>query len=60
MQKIDLITWGNDSRSLLGAVYDYKKTKVNDEYVAQSGILIENQIQKGGIRLEGILENYFK
>ena len=60
LQKIDLVTWGNDSRSMLGAVYDYKKAKVSDEYVAQSGLLIEKQLQKAGIRLAGVLEAYFK
>lgn len=60
LQKIDLVTWGNDSRALLGPVYDYKKAKVSDEYVAQSGLLIEKQIHKAGIRLAGVLEKFFK
>lgn len=60
LQKMDLVAWGNDSRTLLGAVYDYKKAKVSDEYVAQSGLLIKKQIQKAGIRLAGVLETFFK
>ena len=60
LQKMDIVAWGNDSRSLLEAVYDYKKAKVSDEYVAQSGLLIEKQIQKAGIRLAGVLETFFK
>ena len=59
LQKMDVVSWGNDSRTLLGAVYDYKKAKVSDDYVAQSGLLIENQIQKAGIRLAGILKTFF-
>ena len=60
LQKIDLVAWGNDSRNLLGAVYDYKQAKVSDDYVSQSGVLIEKQIQKAGIRLAGVLETLFK
>ena len=60
LQKIDLSAWGNDSRKLLGAVYDYTKAKVSDAYVAQSGLLIEKQLQKAGIRLAGVLERFFK
>lgn len=60
LQKMDIVAWGNDSRTLLGAVYDYKKAKVSDDYVAQSGVLIEKQIQKAGIRLAGVLETFFK
>lgn len=60
LQKIDLLKWGNESRTLLGAVYNYKQAKVSDEYVEQSGLLIEKQIQKAGIRLVGILEKFFK
>ena len=60
LQKMDLVTWGKDSRTLLGAVYDYKKAKVSDDYVAQSGELIKTQIQKAGIRLAGVLKAFFK
>lgn len=60
LQKIDVVTWGNDSRALLGAAYNYKQAKVSDNYVAQSGLLIEKQIQKAGIRLAGALETFFK
>ena len=60
LQKMDIVTWGNGSRTLLGAVYDYKKAKVSDEYVTQSGLLIEKQIQKAGIRLAGVLKTFFK
>jgi hypothetical protein len=55
-----LLIWGNDSRTLLGAVYDYKKAKVSDAYVAQSGLLIEKQLQKAGIKLAGVLATLFK
>ncbi len=60
LQKMNLVTWGNDSRTLLGAVYDYRKAKVSDVYAAKSGVLIQKQIQKAGIRLAGVLEKFFK
>lgn len=60
LQKMDVVAWGNDSRNLLVAVYDYKQAKVSDDYVKQSGALIEKQIHKAGIRLAGVLETFFK
>jgi hypothetical protein len=37
---------GNDPRTLLGAVDNYKQARVNDDYVDQSGLLVEKQIGK--------------
>lgn len=60
IKKLDVVAWSEESRSLLPQVYDYKNPKISEKYVVESATLIENQIQKAGIRLASLLNMFFK
>jgi len=60
IKAINIVSWSEESRSLLEHVYSYGNPKVQDKYVAESAKIIEKQIQKAGIRLASILQTFFK
>lgn len=60
IRTINVVSWGEESRGLLGQVYDYGNPKVQDKYVEESAKTIEIQIQKAGIRLAAVLQLFFK
>ena len=60
LQKIDIIKWMNDSRSLLKDVYDYKDATINEEYINKIVPLIEKEIFIAGVRLASVLNQTFK
>ncbi|QRY55471.1 S1/P1 nuclease [Sphingobacterium siyangense] len=57
---VNIVSWSEESRALLGQVYDYGHPKVKDKYVEESAKTIRLQIQKAGIRLAAILQLFFK
>ena len=60
VQKINVMTWMTQSRSLLDTVYDYKNGFLDRDYVQRSVGIIENQLIKGGLRLAAVLTEIFK
>lgn len=59
-QKSEPLKWMEESRVLLGTVYDFKDNKLNDEYVDKALPVVKMQLVKAGIRLAAILNQTFK
>lgn len=60
IQKIDAMTWMNDSRSLLPQAYKYEGNEITKKYIKKNKRIVEQQIAKGGYRLAAVLEEIFK
>jgi len=60
IEKINIITWLNESRALLPAVYATNGKMVDLRYIDDSSLLIEIQLMKAGLRLAAVLNKYFK
>ena len=60
LQKIDVVKWMEESRSLLKNVYDYKDATITEEYITKNVLVIEKQIFIAGVRLAAILNQAFK
>ncbi len=60
IQKVDVIAWMNESRSLLDAVYDLKGDVIDKEYINKSTPLIAKQLSRAGLRLAAVLNETFK
>ena len=60
IEKIDVVEWANQSRSYLPTIYKTYGAKINDSYVDTNYIIIQEQIQKAGIRLASVLKETFK
>lgn len=60
IRAVNIVSWSEESRGLLGQVYGYGNPKVKDKYVEGSAKTIEKQIQKAGIRLAAVLQLFFK
>jgi hypothetical protein len=58
-KRVDVIAWMNESRSFLPQVYDFKKSNIDEAYVAKNIPLMEKQILYAGIRLAGVLNFIF-
>lgn len=59
-QKIDVISWMEESRELLSYVYDFKGNKVGDEYLEKVTPIVKMQLLKAGLRLAAVLNQTFK
>ncbi|MEO6239803.1 MAG: S1/P1 nuclease [Bacteroidia bacterium] len=59
IEKIDVMAWMLDSRSLLDEVYSFKNNTITAEYATKNKPLIEQQIAKGGMRLAAVLNEVF-
>ncbi|MEO8771920.1 MAG: S1/P1 nuclease [Ferruginibacter sp.] len=59
IQKISVLTWMNQSRSLLNTVYGFKNNFLSPEYIDQNVAIIERQLLYGGLRLASILNEAF-
>lgn len=59
IQKIDILSWVNESRTYLPFVYDYDGHDINVTYVLKSDPIIKKQLSYAGIRLAGILQQVF-
>lgn len=60
ISNINVVEWANQSRSFLPTIYKTYGAKINDSYVDSNLIIIQEQIQKAGIRLASILKETFK
>jgi hypothetical protein len=60
IQKLDVLDWFRDSRSLLDTVYDFKNNLIDDNYVNNNAIVIEKQLLKAGLRLAAVLKEVFR
>ena len=60
LDKLDIVEWMNESRSLLDKVYDYKGNKIDEAYINADVSIIEKQLLIAGLRLADILEHLFK
>lgn len=59
-QRIDVLNWMEESRALLSYAYDFKGTKLGDEYVEKVTPIIKMQLVKAGLRLAAVLNQTFK
>ncbi len=60
IQKIDVVAWMNDSRTLLPNVYEFEKRLISYKYIDKNAQIIQKQLAKAGIRLASILHQTFK
>lgn len=60
IQKIDVVSWVNESRSFLPFIYNYGSGKISNEYAQEAKPIIEKQLARAGIRLAAILYTAFK
>jgi hypothetical protein len=60
IEKIDIISWANQSRNYLGIIYNTNGHAVNEEYVDKNYLIIQEQILDAGIRLSSVLKDIFK
>lgn len=60
IQTIDVVTWMNDSRILLPAVYGFKTNVLDEEYINKNALVIEKQLANAGLRLVSVLNATFK
>lgn len=60
IQKIDIMHWMNDSRSLLSEVYKVENHTISEDYIKLNGEIIEKQLTKGGLMLAAVLNETFK
>jgi len=56
IQHIDLLKWMYESRSYLGDVYNFKNSRVNQDYIDRNTLLVEKQILIAGLRLASVLK----
>ena len=59
IERGDIISWMNDSRSYLGQVYDFNDGTLSDSYITKNTELIEKQLIDGGLRLSSLLNKIF-
>ncbi|MEO6668109.1 MAG: S1/P1 nuclease [Ferruginibacter sp.] len=59
IRKISVLSWMNQSRSLLNVVYSFQNNFLSPEYIDQNVAVIERQLLYGGIRLASILNETF-
>jgi hypothetical protein len=60
IEKIDVVSWMNESRLLLPEVYKFNGNKLDQKYIDTNAPIIEAQLIKAGLRLAAILNKYFK
>jgi hypothetical protein len=59
IQRLDLITWLNDSRLYLNEVYNFTDSAIDEKYIEKNSAIVKNQLLKGGLRLAYLLNNIF-
>ena len=59
IQKIDVLKWMNQSRSLLDGVYDFKDGNIDQAYIDKNVIVIEKQLLIAGLRLAAVMNDIF-
>ena len=57
----DMVAWWNESRALLGDIYNIGgEHKMSDDYLVRMKPVVEMQLVKAGVRLAGVLNEFFK
>jgi hypothetical protein len=59
IQKIDIMEWMKQSRSLLDTVYNIQGGFIDQDYVDRNSRVIEKQLLIGGLRLAAVLKESF-
>lgn len=59
LQKINVVTWAQESNNLLGKCYNTQGNIVTQKYLDNSTPIIKTQIAKAGIRLAAVLQTVF-
>jgi hypothetical protein len=59
IEKVDVIQWMNESRSLLPAIYDFRDRQISKDYINKNAPLVVMQLVKGGLRLASVLNGCF-
>jgi hypothetical protein len=59
-EKINVMNWMKQSRSLLDTVYNFKDGLVDQDYVDRNTTVIEKQLLIAGLRLASVLRESFK
>jgi hypothetical protein len=60
IEKIDVVSWANESRSYLKSIYNTGNRKIDDTYIDNNYPIIQEQILKAGIRLSSVLKDIFQ
>lgn len=60
IEKVDVVKWLSESRSLLPDVYSISGGKIDQKYIDLNAPHVERQLIKAGLRLAAILNQYFK
>jgi hypothetical protein len=60
LEKIDITGWATESRSLLGSVYGFRNSIIDQAYIDTQAPVVTLQLTKAGIRLASILNQIFK
>lgn len=60
IEKLDVVKWMQESRSLLPEVYKINGGKVDQTYIDMNAPRVELQLIKAGLRLATLLNKYFK
>lgn len=59
IQKINVVEWLKDSRSLLPQVYNFKNGNLTVSYIKSNTPLVKKQLLKAGLRLAAVLNKVF-
>ncbi|MFN3968225.1 S1/P1 nuclease [Flavobacterium sp.] len=59
LQKINVVTWAQESNNLLGKCYNTQGNIVTQKYIDNSAPIIKTQIAKAGVRLAAVLQRVF-
>ncbi len=59
LQKINVVTWAQESNNLLGKCYNTQGHIVTKKYLDNSTPIVKTQIAKAGVRLAAVLEKVF-
>ncbi|MFP5040129.1 S1/P1 nuclease [Parasediminibacterium sp. JCM 36343] len=60
IQRINVLSWMNESRSYLDRVYDFKDGTIPQSYVDANAPLVKKQLLIAGLRLASVLKEVFK
>jgi hypothetical protein len=60
LNKIKILNWAKESRTLLDPIYNTGGNQITEEYASKNALVIESQIHKAGIRLAAVLKTVFK
>jgi hypothetical protein len=60
IQKIDYVSWLNETRATLGDVYAFKDGVLDKAYIDKNAALVEQQLSKAALRLIAVINSLFK